>query len=305
MTEEWDIAPRTPEAVKKHVTWVTDRYGYRIANSDVRTYPVVIVGDSTILGTGLDQPETPAAVLRKKLRLPVYPYAPYYEMETFLADPRFQKNPPRTVIFTMMEWAMPDMTARQIPAPPPNPVFSRMRNILSDSNYTRLGILLDRISKQSFFHFLEAQLRRGLKAPLGAAFLSYEINSQRILFPKGKNAHPEIGAEEILPIAAKIRFYKEILKARGIHFIFLPVPNKETVYYPIIKQETRPFLHELIGELKKEKISVVDSLTALDRDFAARHRLLYQTDDTHWNADGVEVLMEETASVLKTQDPSL
>lgn len=284
--ETGDLAPYTRFAVKKMVTWETDRYGYRKKNSNLMDYPIVIVGDSTILGTSLDQSQILSEVLERNLKEPVYPYAPHYNMEAFIADPRFQEHPPKTVIFAMMEWAMPDLLSAE-PSKPhhPQPPYN-------------LAILLDRISKQSVFRYFEARLRQKFKEIMHHdSFKLIDVYGQTTLYPAGKGAHPELPESLAEPLAEKIDSYEEYFKEKGIRFMFLGIPNKETLYYRLIEGRPKPkFFPRLMAELEKRGIDTVDALKL----FQPKTQAVYQPDDTHWNPYGVEIVAKNISERLSS-----
>src|SRR5713226_1304628 len=65
--EVGDISPHSRFAVPKHVTWFTDRYGFRKKNNQVARYEIVIVGDSYVGGSSLTQDDMLSEVLSRKL----------------------------------------------------------------------------------------------------------------------------------------------------------------------------------------------------------------------------------------------
>jgi alginate O-acetyltransferase complex protein AlgJ len=58
-----DLDSRTRCAMKKDVTWITDQYGYRKDKFLQKRYPVIVVGDSNFVGTGITPDDTLANIL--------------------------------------------------------------------------------------------------------------------------------------------------------------------------------------------------------------------------------------------------
>jgi alginate O-acetyltransferase complex protein AlgJ len=300
MQEQGDLAPYTPLAVKKTVFWETDSHGYR-THENPSPAAIVVVGDSTVLGTGLDQEETLAAVLMTKLQKTVYPYAPYYTMTPYLSDPRFQGTSPKTVIFTMMEWALPDLLQKPAPAErEKNPSLeSFLKKILPPAQYQQLAILRDRAGKMSLMRFLEARLRGFVKSRLAKTpFETAPFQSNRMVFAKAKAGHADISLEKVKPILEIIRAYEKEMRARGAEFYFMPVPNKATIYADLLPRRPRPvFFETLLREARSAGIPLIDLKTPYDA-AAARGELLYHLDDTHWNHLGVRLAAETAEKVI-------
>src|SRR4030067_1834623 len=101
--EEGDLAPHTRFVIKKKVRWMTDRYGYRKRDTDLKKHKIVIIGESNIAGSSLTQEEILSEVLEGQLKVSVYPYAPVGGINSFLKDDRFIENSPDIVIFARIE----------------------------------------------------------------------------------------------------------------------------------------------------------------------------------------------------------
>ncbi len=285
MEEVGDLVPHTGLAVKKKVRWETDRYGYRKADSALEDYPVVVVGDSTAMGTALDQGDLLSEVLEKKLGVPVYTYAPYYQLKTFLSDKRFKEHSPKTVVFVMMEWALPEILG-EVTSPAPAkfklPVPA--------------AVLMDRWAKKSLMRGIEGRVRAFMKSWMKKP--SYLAAADgKMIFSAGTGAHPDQQPETAEEIARALKKYSDELKLRGTRFVFLPVPNKETVYWQLIPGKPEPvFMKTLLQKLKEAGVEAVDFYAALADDYSKTGRFLYHADDTHWNPEGVRLaasLLEE------------
>jgi hypothetical protein len=91
------------------------------------------------------------------------------------------------------------------------------------------------------------------------------------------------------------------LRAEGHKVLVILVPNKLTVYYPLLENGPPPtpedhlYLNVLEGKLNAASIPAVNLTPALRRAAAEgldRHALVYHSDDTHWNSEGIRVAAE-------------
>ncbi|TPE43068.1 alginate O-acetyltransferase AlgX-related protein [Pontibacter mangrovi] len=294
MEEEGELAPRTPYAQKRQVEWYTDAYGYR--NRDTKN-DVLLIGDSNITGAKLSQEETLAEVLERKLGLDVYSFAPA-TMNRFLATDRFQETPPQLVIVSSIERRIPDL-----PAVGQNGINSKVRNftgnlINSSRALTWLAVTADRISKLGLYHRTLADINR--------AFGNREyINYNNEFFIEGEYANREFSENDLNHIADVLTGYRDALDERGIRFIFLPIPNKENIYYQLLpNQKKATFLPRLLQKLDKRGVEYVDLQPAFRKLYQQQKVQLYPTDDAHWNEVAVQVaakLLTNHATVAQLQ----
>ncbi|WP_144266307.1 alginate O-acetyltransferase AlgX-related protein [Pontibacter ummariensis] len=279
MVEEGELAPRTPYAQKRLVEWYTDPYGYR--NRDTKS-EVLLIGDSNITGAKLSQEETLAEVLEEHLNMDVYSFAPA-TMNRFLATGRFQKTPPRMVIVSSIERRIPGL-----PAIGANGFNSELRDftgslIANSPVLTSMTVTLDRITKLGLYHRTMANLQRyfGEKS-----YISY--NNE--FFIEGEIANQDLSEAEIERIADVLEGYKEALAERGIHFMFLPIPNKENIYYQLLPSQKKPnFLPRLMAKLRERNVDYVNTQTTFEELYQKKQVPLYPADDAHWNEVAVKV----------------
>lgn len=87
---------------------------------------------------------------------------------------------------------------------------------------------------------------------------------------------------------------KQLKDTYNIDFIFLPVPNKYTIYHNIINNDKyNDFLPRIYTELRKRNVKVVELYDA----YIESKRELYFPTDTHWNDEGINIAM---SLLLKT-----
>ena len=292
MEEEGELAPHTAFATKRKVEWFTDAYGYR--NRDTKC-DVLLIGDSNITGSKLSQEETLAEVLERQINKDVYAFAPA-TMNRFLATDRFIKDAPEVVIVSSIERRIPEL-----PAVGANGLDSRIRNytgnlINSSSVLTYAAITADRISKLGLYNRTLANLNRkfGKKD-----YVSY--NNE--FFIEGEIANRDFSEEEIQQMADVLEGYKLAVEERGIRFMFMPIPNKENIYYKLLPSQKKPdFLPRLVAELHKRDVDVINIQDTFEQLYQQKNVPLFPVDDAHWNEIAVKVASEK---VLKHMDDVL
>ncbi len=299
MEEEGELAPRTPFAQKRKVEWYTDPYGYR--NRDTEN-DVLLIGDSNITGAKLSQEETLAEVLEQQLGRNVYSFAPA-TMNRFLATDRFQENPPKLVIVSSIERRVPEL-----PAVGENGIGSRIRNftgnlIGSSSFLTSAAVAADRISKLALYRRTLAEIDR---AAGNRQYISYNDE----FFMEGELANRDFSEEELDRIADVLEGYRDVLHARGIHFVFLPIPNKENIYHNLLpNRKEATFLPQLLRRLEERGVAYVDLQPTFKELYQEQQVQLYPVDDAHWNEVAVQVAAQlltrhSTVAQLQASPPA-
>ena len=93
-------------------------------------------------------------------------------------------------------------------------------------------------------------------------------------------------------IIESLKSYKYYCDSLGIVFVFLPCPDKESVYFefvPFSKQSST--LLTLDSILCENNINTINSLAIFNKN--KKKSLLYNYDDTHWSAAGVSLIAPE------------
>jgi hypothetical protein len=293
-----DLAHHTPFAIPKKVKWMTDRYGYRKEDAEGIKPQVVIVGDSNIAGHGLTQEEMLSEVLENQIKIPIYPYAPVGSINTFLKDLRFRKSPPKVVIVSLIER---DILKMPFPKQPKRREdflpFYEWRDKTKQTRWVqKVGVLLDRFFKMNMLNYARARIRN--TAVMDSRHFPSKFGP--MFFVQGEAANKEVSNEDFQRAVKTIEAYVQVLKRRGIRFIFLPIPNKENIYHECLPNSRRPiFLEQLIRELKNRNIETVDTQKAFEDEYRHSGTLLYFLDDSHWNAKGVQLAADFSAKLFE------
>jgi alginate O-acetyltransferase complex protein AlgJ len=307
-TEEGDLGHHTTYAVRKKVEWETDSYGYR--NSDgPNSWDTVIIGDSNTAGTGLTQEDMLSRVLARGTGKSVYALAPA-SVNTFLKERRFLDSRPSLVIVASIEWDIPSLRSmkRELASPPGyERMLINMRCAFKEGRFVQtLAVPLDRVLKANMLHFTRASLRRAVASiPRGGLqALPGNRPASMVRFVFGERANQDVPPEQLDRAVRVIVSYHEFFRKWGARFIFLPIPNKENIWYGMLPSQKKPvFLRQLIDRLKAEGVETIDTQRAFEDAARGRGTMLYHTDDSHWNRDGVRLAASLLAEQIRSGDP--
>jgi len=287
--EYGDLGVRTEYAIPKSVEYYTDAYGFRYQGTRDVEFDIVIVGDSFAYGTSLSQDETLASRLAMLTNTSVYPYAPA-SVERYIQDTRFVDNPPDYVIVERVERFM-DKGFCEDENPPP-------------------VLQTDTPSTPDYLIRLDIALRNPLFA---YSYFRGVLHDRQVIANEQTGmlfVHTAL-EETAIDMSATIQELlncQSWLESRGTQMIFMPVPDKGTIYFDDIPDAYRPDINQaqrrntlanLISEATEAGIITVDLLTV----YEAAHEngiLLYHLDDTHWNANGVNIAVERIQETLET-----
>jgi hypothetical protein len=312
-SEVGDLANDTPWAVRKDVTWETDRLGYRNRPGSESGAEVVIVGDSMAVGTALDQRDILAEQLERATDLGVYAFAPTEISGPMRIVDTTYPRPPKVLIFERVERFVPTVAParrnfakirKKKPEPP-----AEVQNVSFFVQYDYLRKMALIRSARSWLDrranaFVAAVL--GAKARLDRSRVAV-LPQGRLISLEGSVANAPKTPEQIEQYAQNIASYAAGFRQRGIEFVFLAVPNKESIYWDELEPAIAPtFLPRLVARLRELGVTAPDVQTAMLKARAEHpEELLYQLDDTHWTAAGVRVAVEELRKILATPSRSV
>ena len=227
-------------------------------------------------------------VLENQLQMNVYPLAPA-EMNQFLKNERFINHRPDIVIFGNIERQITSLERVKFKRKSwdGNEYIQYFKSLREVPTIQSIAVVLDRITKANMLHYYRSKLRREVLC-IGAKGIPSTEGS--MIFLQGVDANREVPDLQLNKTVQVIEQYDRAFKEIGIRFIFLPIPNKENIYYELLPVQRRPvFLERLIDELKKKGIETVDTQRAFEEEYREKSTLLYHLDDTHWNANGVRI----------------
>ncbi len=302
MEEGGDLKPSPECAVrKKNVLWQTDAYGYRKTASRTFQYPIIIVGDSNTAGGGLSQPEMLSEVLEKHLNKKVYPLAPE-SIKYIFKHGLLKQSKPEVVILANIERTI--LTANYAVRPGsdfknPSIADKIMWSVMLQPAIQSVAIHIDRVLKANMLNYIKAAINSRPPSPTGSA----SGNACPVLFFKGAQANHKVPDNVLQNAVQSIKQLSDFFAGKGVRFIFLPIPNKETIYYRELATPKPVFLEKLTCELRAQGVEVVDTQKVFDQITSRSGIPLYHRDDTHWNAAGVEVAAKLLEDILRAPQP--
>lgn len=269
----------------------TDERGF--ANpSPSQPYDAILVGDS--FGIGAEQPsgETLASDISRRTGLSIYnACSPVRAIsrETLMALIDQLGMSHGTVFFELMDWSLSYYYAAQ-----QEPGLHGFDRWSANVDYSPLA----NISRDIVGRLYDGRL---LPNP-------YAVNAVRKRLPDGRPILFQLDdVIDATPEGSRlwVKYFRTLnqeLRQRNFRLIVILVPSKYTVYQPLIKDARKTNKSEALADLKNalQGVPVVNTTPALQQvaaDEFKRGTLLYWSDDTHWNADGVRVAADQ----LQTQ----
>lgn len=299
--EEGELAYYTPCAVKKDVMWITDKYGYRRANSSEHKYPVVIIGDSNIAGSGLTQEDLLSETLQKKLGTVVYPLSPE-RINSIFDHKVFAHSVPEIVILASVERGIPSGLTRieKKRFEKPSPWKKFLSLIQLNSPIQHVAVFFDRTFKANMLNYLRARINKlGPSLPEGI-----DKSNCPLFYARSQSTKQENMDKRYEQSIARIKGYNDFFESKGIRFIFLPIPDSVAVYHEALNLKKPEFLGKLVKGLQELNVEVVDTDKTFHEFYQKTREPLYQEDDTHWNALGVKIAAGLLADQIQNKPAS-
>lgn len=273
MTSVGDLCTYTDYSIKRQELWITDSIGYR--NNHYTSHPdVILFGDSFLLGVGLTQDSTLSNLLAAKLE---YKYSFYSIAHATFTDllALFENGilkKPHLIIFSMGE--------REIP-----PALDLVNEQVVYRNRF-FSVWLNKATRLYSVNYLMARLlntkRKGVKSEV----------IDNLFFLNGRAQQSNISMLD--SIANTISSYKNLCDSMDIEFLFVPSPNKETVYFDKVPLSKQPdYLFQLDNALNEAGVKTINSLGVFNSFRFNTDTFLYHLDDTHWNHNGVNLIADE------------
>lgn len=301
-----DLCYQTPYALPKHERWKTDIIGYR-NDTYIPDPDILIMGDSYAVGDRITQDSTITNLLKSDLQHPlkVYNITPS-EFSVLDYCLNYKKiNKPKLLIYIKSERFVP-MSLAKYPIPySPNASKTKLKAELKGNVYfNKLRIFLDKSSRMYSKNWLQSRLSKkkgdGIPGKQGSNMFFLNITT----FADDPNLVRSPSDFELS--AKRIITYQEYCDSLGIEFLYIPMPNKETVYFENVPYEKQPaYIANLDSVLKENNIKTFNVLQVYNDYKKSNTKLLYHLDDMHWNSNGVQVLSKELAKTIIADYPGL
>lgn len=282
MHEKGDMSPHLHKPSPQLTHWHTDSLGYR-NNKLVRKPDILLIGDSFIAGSRLDQSQTLANVLDTMLapKANIYSLAP----STFDRYNELYKAgilaKPKMIIYANVERTVPLPFDSLKPLSPGRPWVQLFKK-------SGMSAVLDRLLRMYAIETVKATIkgRKGhMRSPL----------DNQMYFLHGAEV-PVDGRSHLAQTSAALRTYKKYCDSQHIEFLFIPMPNKETVYYDLVPFESQPnYLLQLDSMLHSQQVPCINTVQMYNEERKKNTILLYHPDDTHWNVNAVRLVAQEIA----------
>jgi hypothetical protein len=249
--------------------WITDEFGFRNRPCErpPTQYDFVLLGDSNIVGSGLDQAETLSEVLARKGGCTVYSYGGGLPQKKFFwSDPRFCSHSPKTIVVEArpgefykaqcLPWISIDSCELPRASMPMLPIWAR--------------VLISRTNKQNMLQFTKSRLRSALYR-----------NSQE---PAEKDLPSK---ERVEFMVSKVLAMQKEAHRRGSEFIFflMPTPDRS--------------LDAGIVELRKKGVKTIAYLPTPKYKHGLDLDWYYQPRDSHWSKEAVELTADEILKLTR------
>ena len=310
MTEYGDMGRHTPFEIGKFTTWKTDHIGFR-NDSYIPDPDILLIGDSFIVGSSVTQNKTISSQLQYLLdssmnghKYKVYNIAPepFEKFDQMLKSGLIKK--PKIVVVAFTESSIATMKIPEL-----NQNFSfkeKVVNAITGVLPYYVPMYIDRIIKFSLLRYLSVKMNplEFIKLFKGKSDkLKQEANkaNPRMLFYNGGVIINNDKATVHSNTLSVLSVYKSYCDKLGMQLIFLPLPNKESIYYEKISVLNKQpiFLMKLDSLAKSEDLQTVNVFQLFT---SSRNNnpglMLYQYDDTHWNADGINIVARELSKKI-------
>ncbi len=283
-----DLCHHTENEVPRNIFWKTDKLGNR-NDEFVEKSDIMFFGDSFIEGCTLTQKETISNRVKSKLKgkVSVYNMAPYSinELESFIKMGIIKK--PKVIIYSIIERYLPSPIV-----PNRNPEnYKQKTKFNSFLEYGSLNMYIDKAFKFYSVKWIKARISDSKGAGIAGT------KQSKMYFLDGKaisnNVNYAVDASKL------ILSYQKYFDSLGIKFIYMPMPNKETVYFDYVPFKQHQELLKLDSILKKENVLTINTLQIYNEYRKKSTKLLYNLDDTHWNNNATDLISKEIVKTIK------
>ena len=294
-----ELCFRTPYARTHYEKWKTDINGFR-NDSYVADPDILIIGDSFAVGDRLTQDSTITNLLKSDLqnKLKVYNIAPneFSKLDYFLKYKLINK--PKLVIYMKSERYIPKTLVKHPVPYSPNSLKSRLKaELKNNSVFNKLRVFLDKTFRMYSKNWVQARLSAqkgdGIPGKPGSNMFFWNIASA------ADDPNVVRSPSDFEKSAQRIITYKEYCDSLGIEFLFVPMPNKATVYFENVPYEKQPdYISNLVLLLNENNVKTYNTLHLFNQYRESHTKLLYHLDDTHWNSNGVQLVSKEIAKTI-------
>jgi hypothetical protein len=284
-----DLSHHTKKSILKTEFWKTDKLGFR-NDAFVKEADILFIGDSFFVGTSLNQNEMVTSKVKLKLdnSVKIYNMAPssFSEFDRYYKKGVLKK--PKLIIYSIVERGMPEAYI---------PYESQNKSVIKEGltellEFGNINMYLSKALKGNSVKWMIARIHgaTGTGIPAG--------KNPDMYFYNGKaQKHTQ---SDLYTTAKNIISYKKYCDNNGIDFLFLSMPDKETVYFDLVPFDKQPdYLFKLNALLKASHVATINTLCIYNEYRKTNKALLYHLDDTHWNPLATEIISDTIVNRVK------
>ncbi len=283
----------------------TDEWGFRrnsLAQDRIKPTQIILVGNSYSVGSGISDEQTLAAQIERASKRGVFNGAGVeVELKHILWLAKKLQIQSGTVIYQYLERHPIPLEEALItfPLEDGSPNTAEKEEMTNESKSSPVEPELTPLQILCQIVFKKFQNDCIFPNPYKHNVIVRKFsNGRKILFyPRDLE---NFSQERLIDIKGWSRLYEE-LKHKNFRIVFVLVPDKFTVYHPLL-QDPPPkalpsgyYLNKLEIECRNAGLPVINLLKPL-QDHAAESykngKYIYFLDDTHWNAAGIEFAAE-------------
>lgn len=295
MAEVGGLARNTIYAVKKDCTWEIDSLGYR--NSHIPdSIDILFIGDSFIAGASNTQSNTISSIVDSMTGLRTYQLASAEVADFIILYSSGLLPKPKLIIYEKVEREMGNLEFQDLSSFETSPALKTRFKLFEARWNSSALIIIDRLLKNAAGRSMIPDFdpkSLGIPSEIEPSYYFYE----------GKDVKVDFIGRQPDSIASIILSMQEYFDSKSIDFVFLPIPDKESVYYDLVPLDKRPdYLFVLDSTLLANGINSLNALQIyIDERKRNPNDLLYHTDDSHWNAHGTRIIAKEIVKLDAVQ----
>ena len=294
----------------RSVDFTTDSFGFYNPPSLAQGNPIgIVIGDSFAVGSELPEDQSLSAQLTQRFGGFFYNAGSPQPLHLRSLEAVAQRLGLRhgLVVFEFLE----SRALQDPPSATPDGARGTAQTFffsaLGQEWTDRLGTPLNELHSsplQAISAKLEKKIQDDVLLPNSfAAFVIQEKlrNGEPIVFLPAEFKSPADPRKAADRWAAYFAWYSAQLRNDGFDFVVLLVPNRATIYAPLLSQPrdvsgSRTTLEDLANALQNAGVRTVSLEPRFARDAALlldQNKYLYFLDDTHWNGSGTAIAADE------------
>ena len=263
-----------------------DKDGFRTNYKKACQYPILVSGDSTIFGSGLSDNETLPWKLSEMLDIPVF-------------------NGGRSSLFNTLRRKDLSNVAIVIECRKERLIKEK---VFDDYGYKKGDDYSPLMKKDKRIKDIITVIPVKRYWATSIIFRTIKrIKNDLVIYLTGKEDQikmrnftmTEMNLDEAVHAIAK---RKEEITALGKRYIFVALPEKQTVYGDRVDTFTRNYTLALTKRLRDKGVETINLLDSFSQH---RDESLFHPYDTHWNSNGTTIAAREIARYLNCSKPAI